>query len=294
MSCNPAIGGLGKGHIVREIDALDGVMGRAADQAGIQFRLLNRSKGPAVQGPRTQADRALYRAAVQAEFAARPGPDGRRGRGRRPAARGGRRGRRACWTAVRALRRARGRADHRHLPARRDPHRRAPHARPAGSATAPAVRLAERIDDLGLPLGRLKTGTPPRLDGRSIDWERLEHAARRRRAGALLVPVDRRRAAPQIACGITHTNERTHDIIRRNISRSAIYGGRIDGRRARATAPRSRTRWCASPTSRRTRSSWSRRGWTTTTVYPNGISTSLPRTCRRPMSAPSAGSRARG
>ena len=176
MSCNPAIGGLGKGHLVREIDALDGLMGRVADAAGIQFRVLNRSKGPAVQGPRAQADRKLYRRAMQAAIRATPGPRSDRGRGRGPDRRRDGHastgivltadGRRICG-------RRRG-ADHRHLPARPHPYRRAqdpgrPHRR--GPCPRPLRRASTAS---GLRMGRLKTGTPPRLDGRTIDWDGLQ------------------------------------------------------------------------------------------------------------------------
>ena len=173
MSCNPAIGGLGKGHLVREIDALDGLMGRAADRAGIQFRVLNRRKGPAVRGPRAQADRALYRAAMQDAIAGLRGPAGRRGRGRRPrrSRTGGSPGVRlgdgrgigcgavvlTTGTFLRGLIHL-GETSHAGRPA---------------SARRRRRRCRETLERVGLALGRLKTGTPPRLDGRTIDWAAL-------------------------------------------------------------------------------------------------------------------------
>ena len=173
MSCNPSIGGIGKGHLVREVDALDGLMGRAADAAGIHFKLLNRSKGPAVRGPRAQADRELYRRAMQRLLAETPGltvragavedleigPDGRLAGV-------------LCADGSR-IRVRRGGADHRHVPARRDPYRRAADARRDGSGRRPRSAWRARWHGWSLPLGRLKTGTPPRLDRRTIDWEGL-------------------------------------------------------------------------------------------------------------------------
>lgn len=272
MSCNPAIGGLGKGHLVREIDAMDGVMGRVADFAGIQFRLLNRRKGPAVQGPRTQADRALYRKAMLDETMRQPGLDIIEGEAVDLIVKDGQ---------------ARGviLGDGSEVPAKRvvlttgtflrgiihigD------EQRPAGRmGEDPSVRLAERLDHLGLELGRLKTGTPPRLDGRTIDWNGLD------RQEADLDPVlfsflHDKPFARQVACGITHTNEKTHDIIRRNLDRSAMYGGMIEG-----VGPR----YCPSIEDKVVRFEGKEshqvflepEGLDDTTVYPNGISTSLP------------------
>ena len=201
MSCNPAIGGLGKGHLVREIDALDGVMGRVADAAGIQFRLLNRRKGPAVRGPRTQADRKLYRLAMRA--AIERSRASRRSRARWSTSSSAA----ASSPAVRAgggethrLRR-RG-ADDRDLPARADPYRRAqirgrPHEREGVARPVRDIRRA------GFTLGRLKTGTPPRLDGRTIDWASLEMQAATTSRAVLL--ADRPIAQPADPCGITRT-----------------------------------------------------------------------------------------
>lgn len=272
MSCNPAIGGLGKGHLVREIDALDGLMGVAADKAGIQFRLLNRSKGPAVQGPRAQADRALYRAAIQAAVADQSGltiieaevadlimRDGQAagvvlGDGAEILSHS------VVLTAGTFLRGVIHIGDV---------------SRPGGRVgDDPSVRLAERIDSFELPLGRLKTGTPPRLDGRTINWDGLdmqpgdEHPA-------LFSFLSKKVTASQIACGITHTNAQTHDIIRENLERSAMYGGHIDG-----VGPR----YCPSIEDKVVRFAdktshqvfLEPEGLNDPTIYPNGISTSLP------------------
>ena len=274
MSCNPAIGGLGKGHIVREIDALDGIMGRAADRAGIQFRLLNRSKGPAAQGPRAQADRALYRAAMQAAFRARPDlaviegevvdlivesgvVAGVRAGGRRGASGGGRR------------------ADDRNLPARRDPHRRRDAAGGADRRRGVGAAGASGSPTSALPLGRLKTGTPPRLDGRTIDWAAVGDAAGRRGRRCCSRSCRERRSCRQVSCGVTATNARTHAIIRANLRRSAMYGGRIEG-----VGPR----YCPSIEDKVVRFAEKEshqvflepEGLDDDTVYPNGISTSLP------------------
>jgi tRNA uridine 5-carboxymethylaminomethyl modification enzyme len=272
MSCNPAIGGLGKGHLVREIDALDGIMGKAADEAGIQFRLLNRRKGPAVQGPRAQADRKLYRQAVQRQLAQLPGIDVIEGEavdfsmedngisgveladGSLISARA------VVLTTGTFLRGVIHIGDERRAGGR--------------MGDGPAVRLAERIDGFGLPLGRLKTGTPPRLDGRTIDWASLE-AQPGDDVPVMFSFLSKAPVAPQVSCGITHTNERTHEIIRANLGRSAMYGGHIDG-----VGPR----YCPSIEDKVVRFSdklshqifLEPEGADDPTVYPNGISTSLP------------------
>ncbi|ANT60257.1 tRNA uridine(34) 5-carboxymethylaminomethyl synthesis enzyme MnmG [Salipiger sp. CCB-MM3] len=272
MSCNPAIGGLGKGHLVREIDAMDGVMGRVADQAGIQFRLLNRRKGPAVQGPRAQADRKLYREAMLREMEAAPnlsivegevtdllksgdlvqgvvlsdGSELKAGA--------------VVLTTGTFLRGVIHIGDQK---------------RPGGRmGDKPAVKLAERLDELALPLGRLKTGTPPRLDGRTINWDILES-----QPGdddpVLFSFMSKAPYARQISCGITHTNARTHELIRDNLSRSAMYGGHIEG-----IGPR----YCPSIEDKIVRFADKEshqiflepEGLDDHTVYPNGISTSLP------------------
>lgn len=272
MSCNPAIGGLGKGHLVREIDALDGVMGRVADQAGIQFRLLNRKKGPAVQGPRAQSDRAIYRQAMQAELAALPNLTIVEGEATDLVMQGDRVagiqiGEDSTLTAKSVILTTgtflRGVI---HI---------GDVARPGGRmGDKPSVQMAERLDSFNLPLGRLKTGTPPRLDGRTIRWDVLE------KQPSDADPVffsflSTRALAPQVDCGITHTNEKTHDIIRENLARSAMYGGQIDG-----VGPR----YCPSIEDKVVRFAdksshqifLEREGVNDNTVYPNGISTSLP------------------
>ncbi|MBX7249223.1 MAG: tRNA uridine-5-carboxymethylaminomethyl(34) synthesis enzyme MnmG [Caulobacteraceae bacterium] len=271
MSCNPAIGGLGKGHLVREIDALDGVMGRLADLSGIQFRMLNRSKGPAVRGPRAQIDRRLYREAMQAEMAATPNltvrpeavedllvEDGRCV-GVVGAAGDVYRAGRVVLTTGTFLKGVI------HLGDRRIP---------AGRVgDAPAIGLSDRLYGLGLRLGRLKTGTPARLDGSTIAWDRLEMQP----ADAAPVPfsflTDRIRV-PQIACGITWTNAETHRIIAERLDESAVYGGRIDGR-----GPR----YCPSIEDKVVRFAdkaahqvfLEPEGLDDDTVYPNGVSTSV-------------------
>ncbi|TDK44441.1 tRNA uridine-5-carboxymethylaminomethyl(34) synthesis enzyme MnmG [Antarcticimicrobium luteum] len=272
MSCNPAIGGLGKGHLVREIDALDGVMGRVADKAGIQFRLLNRRKGPAVQGPRAQADRAIYRASMLAETEAQPNlmivegevtdflMSGDRVAGVALADGSGIRAQAVILTSGTFLRGVIHIGDVQ---------------RPGGRmGDKPSVKLAERIESFGLPLGRLKTGTPPRLDGRSIAWDGLEMQPGDEDP-VLFSFLSTQVQARQIACGITHTNPRTHEIIERNLSRSAMYGGHIDG-----VGPR----YCPSIEDKIVRFGEKEshqiflepEGLNDHTVYPNGISTSLP------------------
>ena len=311
MSCNPAIGGLGKGHLVREIDALDGLMGRVADEAGIQFRLLNRSKGPAVHGPRTQADRKLYRQAMQRAIChtanltvieggvedlivTSPHPQwGRPGGGEsevpetgvlesvqfgiaptsNPAPQGGGElqgvilsdGRRLTAGAV-VLTTGTFLNGLIHLGEQKIP---------AGRAgEAPALKLSDRLYALGLQLGRLKTGTPARLDGKSIAWDRLDM----QQADADPVPfsfLTDKITTPQIACGITHTTEATHAIIRANLARSPMYSGQIG-----SVGPR----YCPSIEDKVVRFAdrsshqifLEPEGLDDDTVYPNGVSTSLP------------------
>ena len=272
MSCNPAIGGLGKGHLVREIDALDGVMGRVADKAGIQFRLLNRRKGPAVQGPRAQADRAIYKAEMQAEIRKHPNITVVEGEVTDLLMEGG------TVTGV-VL------ADQSNLSAPatvlttgtflRGVIHIGDVARPGGRiGDKPSVKLAERIDGFGLPLGRLKTGTPPRLKSNSINWSILEEQPGDDEP-VLFSFLSDGVSARQVSCGITHTNEQTHDIIRANLARSAMYGGHIDG-----VGPR----YCPSIEDKVVRFSEKTshqiflepEGLTSDLIYPNGISTSLP------------------
>ena len=272
MSCNPAIGGLGKGHLVREVDALDGVMGRVADKAGIQFRLLNRRKGPAVQGPRAQADRKLYRQAMFAEMQTCKGLDIVEGEATDFIMQGDRvagvvlaDGSELCAKAV-VLTTGTFLRGVIHI---------GDVSRPGGRmGDKPSVKLAERIDSFGLPLGRLKTGTPPRLDGRTIKWDLLDS-----QPGdddpVMFSFLNKTPFARQVSCGITHTNEKTHEIIRNNLDRSAMYGGHIDG-----IGPR----YCPSIEDKIVRFAdktshqvfLEPEGLDDHTVYPNGISTSLP------------------
>ncbi|MFC2951258.1 tRNA uridine-5-carboxymethylaminomethyl(34) synthesis enzyme MnmG [Marinicaulis aureus] len=301
MSCNPAIGGLGKGHLVREVDALDGVMARVIDQAGIQFRMLNASKGPAVRGPRAQADRKLYREAMQAILGDYPGLDileaavedliveddvpretvtGPRvtgivtSDGTRIAARA------VVLTTGTFLKGVIHIGDKR-IPAGRA-NARAQDKSWGGGVEAPSVGLADRLYGLGLKMGRLKTGTPARLNGATIEWDRLEMQP----ADARPVPfsfLNSEITVPQIACGVTYTTAETHAIIEANLSKSAVYGGAISGR-----GPR----YCPSIEDKVVRfaereshqiflepeglpAGEDGQGGDTT-VYPNGISTSLP------------------
>ncbi len=272
MSCNPAIGGVGKGHLVREIDALDGVMGRAADAAGIQFRLLNRSKGPAVQGPRTQADRVLYRTTIQKLFKVDDSPlvveaevisliiaqDAVRGV---ILATGQSLKSRAVILTTGTFLRGTIHMGSRQIPAGR-----------AGDPAA--IRLAEQIDDFGLPIGRLKTGTPPRLRRTSIDWEALPQQEADPDPDFLSF-LTLATAAPQITCAVTRTNAQTHEIINRNLHASAMYSGAIA-----SAGPR----YCPSIEDKVTRFTdreahtvfLEPEGIGSDVVYPNGISTSLP------------------
>jgi tRNA uridine 5-carboxymethylaminomethyl modification enzyme len=280
MSCNPAIGGLAKGHLVREIDALDGIMARAIDQGGIQFRMLNQSKGPAVRGPRAQADRKLYRMAVQALLSEQPnltilagaagdleiGPDGR------VAAVITEDGRRLASGAV-VLTTGTFLNGLIHCGEERVP---------AGRVgEQPSRQLAATLARLDLPMGRLKTGTPPRLDGRSIDWKSLDSQP----GDNPPVPMSYLTNAittPQIACGITYTSLAGHALIRENLHRAPIYSGQIEG-----TGPR----YCPSIEDKVVRFAEKDRhqiflepeGLDDDTVYPNGISTSLPADVQRDL-----------
>jgi tRNA uridine 5-carboxymethylaminomethyl modification enzyme len=271
MSCNPAIGGLGKGHLVREIDALDGLMGRLADRAGIQFRMLNRSKGAAVRGPRSQIDRRLYREAMQAELAATPNLTvkaeavedllvrdgvvvGVVGASGEAYAAG-----RVVLTTGTFLKGVIHQGEIR---------------TPAGRVgDAPSIGLADRLYGLGFQMGRLKTGTPARLDGRTIAWDRLEMQA----ADAEPVPfsfLTDKITTPQIDCGITYTTAETHKIIAERLGESVVYGGRATG-----VGPR----YCPSIEDKVVRFAdktshqvfLEPEGLDDDTVYPNGVSTSV-------------------
>jgi tRNA uridine 5-carboxymethylaminomethyl modification enzyme len=272
MSCNPAIGGLGKGHLVREIDALDGLMGRVADQAGIQFRMLNASKGPAVRGPRTQADRKLYRLGMQAILKDYPNLSLVEGGADDLIIKDGR------VAGVKTL-------DGRELTAGavvittgtflRGLIHRGEEKIPAGRVgEAPAIGLAQTLERQGFPLARLKTGTPARLDGNTIDWAALE----KQKADDNPVPfsyMTDKITVPQIDCGITYTTEKTHEIIRANLHRAPMYSGQISG-----TGPR----YCPSIEDKVVRFADKSRhqiflepeGLDDSTVYPNGISNALP------------------
>jgi tRNA uridine 5-carboxymethylaminomethyl modification enzyme len=278
MSCNPAIGGVGKGHLVREIDALDGLMGRAADAAGIHFKLLNRSKGPAVRGPRAQADRKLYRRAVQALLAAQANltilamaAEGieRDASGRVAAvltADGARIGCGALVITTGTFLRGEIHIGETRIPAGR-------------VGDAPSVGLALAIEGLGLPMRRLKTGTPPRLDGRSIDWASLEMQPGDAEPEPLSWMTDRINT-PQVQCGITATTPEGHALIRANLHRAPIHSGQIHG-----VGPR----YCPSIEDKVVRFAERERhqiflepeGLDDPTIYPNGISTSLPEDVQR-------------
>ncbi|TVR09100.1 MAG: tRNA uridine-5-carboxymethylaminomethyl(34) synthesis enzyme MnmG [Salinarimonadaceae bacterium] len=281
MSCNPAIGGLGKGHLVREIDALDGLMGRVADRAGIQFRLLNRRKGPAVRGPRAQADRRLYAAAMQREMDSVAGLEVIEGEVVDITLSAGR---------VSALTLADGRSltvgavvvttgtflrglihiGELKIPAGR-------------VGEAPSLGLSCAFERFGFALGRLKTGTPARLDGRTIDWAGLDHQEADDDPVPFSVMTDRI-TTPQIACGVTRTTPAVHALIRDNLHRAPMYSGEISG-----TGPR----YCPSIEDKVVRFAdrdghqifLEPEGLDDSTVYPNGISTSLPEDVQRAMIA---------
>ncbi|MEO7027152.1 MAG: tRNA uridine-5-carboxymethylaminomethyl(34) synthesis enzyme MnmG [Caulobacteraceae bacterium] len=270
MSCNPAIGGLGKGHLVREIDALDGLMGRVADLAGIQFRLLNRSRGPAVRGPRAQIDRALYRREMRAALEVQPNLEIEASTVEDLLVEQGRVVGVACAAGPRragAVVLTTGTFLNGMI------HRGAERT-PAGRAgDAPAIALAERLYGIGLPMGRLKTGTPPRLDGRTIDWAALTAQEGDRTPTPLSFMTDRI-DTEQITCGITTTTPATHAIIAAHLSESAVYGGAIGDK-----GPR----YCPSIEDKVVKFAGrdghqiflEPEGRDDSTIYPNGISTSL-------------------
>lgn len=272
MSCNPAIGGLGKGHLVREIDALDGIMGRVIDQAGIQFRMLNASKGPAVRGPRAQADRKLYREGMQSLLRDYPNLTLLEGGAEDLIIKDG------AVTGVIA-------GDGRELSAKaviittgtflRGLIHRGEEKIPAGRVgEKPAVGLAQTLEKHGFPLGRLKTGTPARINGRTINWSGLEMQSADNPPVPFSYLTDKI-TVPQIDCGITYTTPKTHDIIRANLHRAPMYSGQIAG-----TGPR----YCPSIEDKVVRFADKERhqiflepeGLDDPTIYPNGISNALP------------------
>ena len=285
MSCNPAIGGLGKGHLVREIDALDGLMGRAIDQAGIQFRMLNKSRGPAVHGPRAQADRALYRTAIQnfiaeydniriieaavGDILVKKTHHGSQVKGIMTE------DGHAYYCTTIVLTTGTFLGGLIHLGGERTP---------AGRVgEAPSNKLALRLAEMRLPIARLKTGTPARLDGTTIDWESLEMQPADDPPVPFSTLTDKIRV-PQISCGITRTTAQTHKIIAESIHLSAVYSGQILG-----TGPR----YCPSIEDKIQRFANKKshqiflepEGLDDPTVYPNGISTSLPRDVQSAMIA---------
>ena len=272
MSCNPAIGGLGKGHLVREIDALGGLMALAADDAGIQFRLLNKKKGPAVQGPRAQADRKLYQSSMSMRLLGIKGlhliegevvdllVDGYRVCGVMLAD--------GVELSAYSVVITSGTFLNGQIHIGTD-------NRPGGRVGDKASNLlADRIKDIGLHIGRLKTGTPPRIDGRTIAWDKVEKQPGDEEP-VMFSFLNSAPVVPQVSCGVTHTNEKTHEIIRKNLDKSAMYGGKIEG-----VGPR----YCPSIEDKIVRFAdkdshqifLEPEGLKDHTVYPNGISTSLP------------------
>ena len=272
MSCNPAIGGLGKGHLVREIDALGGLMALAADDAGIQFRLLNKKKGPAVQGPRAQADRKLYQSSMSMRLLGIKGlhliegevvdllVDGYRVCGVVLA--------NGVELSAQSVVITSGTFLNGRIHIGTD-------NRSGGRVGDKASNLlADRIKDIGLHIGRLKTGTPPRIDGRTIAWDKVEKQPGDEEP-VMFSFLNSAPVVPQVSCGVTHTNEKTHEIIRKNLDKSAMYGGKIEG-----VGPR----YCPSIEDKIVRFAdkdshqifLEPEGLKDHTVYPNGISTSLP------------------
>ncbi len=272
MSCNPAIGGLGKGHLVREIDALGGLMALAADDAGIQFRLLNKKKGPAVQGPRAQADRKLYQSSMSMRLLGIKGlhliegevvdllVDGYRACGVMLAD--------GVELSAQSVVITSGTFLNGRIHIGTD-------NRSGGRVGDKASNLlADRIKDIGLHIGRLKTGTPPRIDGRTIAWDKVEKQPGDEEP-VMFSFLNSAPVVPQVSCGVTHTNEKTHEIIRKNLDKSAMYGGKIEG-----VGPR----YCPSIEDKIVRFAdkdshqifLEPEGLKDHTVYPNGISTSLP------------------
>ena len=285
MSCNPAIGGLGKGHLVREVDAFDGLIARAADEAGIHYRMLNASKGAAVRGPRVQADRRLYKAAIHRMLDSQAGLEIVEGE----AAELRIEGRRIAGLDLADGRRLRSKAvvlaTGTFLGGKLHFGRTSVAGGRVGERAA--TRLAVQLRELGLPLARLKTGTPPRLDGRTIDWAALER--QESDGGAwTMSPVSAARPAPQLFCAITRTNAATHQIIRANLDRSPLFAGDIEG-----VGPR----YCPSIEDKVHRFAdrdghqifLEPEGLDDAAVYPNGISTSLPQDVQLAMVRSMAG-----
>ncbi|MEP6830016.1 MAG: tRNA uridine-5-carboxymethylaminomethyl(34) synthesis enzyme MnmG, partial [Rhizomicrobium sp.] len=282
MSCNPAIGGVGKGHLVREIDALDGLMGQVADRAGIQFRLLNRRKGPAVRGPRAQADRALYRAAMQDALRQIANLEIREAAAEDLILKGAGTAR----TKITGVVLSSGEEIHAaavvlttgtflngliHIGETQIP---AGRMNVSDGVEPPSLGLSRTLYSFGLPMGRLKTGTPPRLDGRTIDWSSLESQAGDDPPQPFSF-LTRAITTPQIACAITRTTLQTHAVIRANLHRAPMYSGQIA-----STGPR----YCPSIEDKVSRFAdreshqifLEPEGLNDDTIYPNGISTSLP------------------
>ena len=285
MSCNPAIGGLGKGHLVREIDALDGLMGRVADRGGIQFRVLNKRKGPAVRGPRAQADRKLYAAAMQEAVGQTPNlqvieseaDDLLSANGRVTAVKlvdGRELGCGAAVLTTGTFLRGLIHIGEKQIPAGR-------------AGETPALGLSRTLENIGFVLGRLKTGTPPRLDGRSIDWVSLEMQPGDdppEPFSMLTTRIDN----PQIRCGITRTNEATHKIIRDNVHRSPMYPDKSTAA-VRAIVRRSKTRSSSSPTRWAPDFSGARRVSTSRRSIQMESRRRFPKTCSTLWSRPFAG-----
>ncbi len=272
MSCNPAIGGIGKGHLVREIDALGGIMGRVIDRTGIQFRLLNRSRGPAVQAPRAQADRALYRLEMRRTLEATPNLTLRQGLVTSLVVKGGR----VQGVELQDLRRigassvvvATGTFLNGRIHTGRQSYG-------GGRAGEPAsTELAESLKQLGFPVGRLKTGTPPRLDGRTIDWEAFEPQPPDERIVAFSFATDEIRQQ-QMNCYLGYTNQAVHESIRRNLHESPLYSGKIKGVGPRY-CPSIEDKVVKFPEKIRHQLFLEPEGYETNEVYLNGFSTSLP------------------
>jgi len=279
MSCNPAIGGLAKGQLVREIDALDGLMGRAIDRAGIHFRMLNQSKGPAVRGPRAQADRKLYKTAIQDLIASQAGLEVVEGSAEDLIVRGGR---------VTGLVLADGREILAgsvvlttgtflngliHIGSEKIPSGRV--------GEAPSLGLSKALARHGFPLGRLKTGTPPRLDGRTINWKQLVEQPGDNPPHPFSYLTDAIRV-PQVSCFITETNPASHAVIQANLASSPLFSGQIEGRGPRY-CPSIEDKVVRFPDRENHQIFLEPEGLDDHTVYPNGISTSLPRTVQEAL-----------